>query len=231
MEKNKEFPIRFPELKDEIGLSDILNIDEFQRLQDLFAEAHGVASLITDPNGIPITKPGNFTRLCRDFILKSERAYVNCMKSDTIIGRQNHTGPVIQQCMCEGLRDLGASITVGGMQIANWTIGQVRNDEFDQEKVLKFAGEIGSGRGEFMEAYQEVPVMLAGQFKKITNVHFAFAKELSEKAYANLQLQNQIAEREKSTYLLQESETRFQMLFNHAPLSYNAVKFTQEEVR
>lgn len=216
---------------DEVQLSDILDLDELQHLQDLFADANGVASLITTPNGIPLTKPSNFTRLCSDFIQKSEKGCVNCMKSNAIIGRQNYTGPVIQHCICEGLRDAGASITVGGMHIANWAIGQVRNEEFDQEQVLKFADEIGAGRVEFLEAYVEVPVMPVEKFEKIAEMLFAFAKEISLKAYTNLQLKKQIDEAEKSSNQLKASEERFQMLFERAPLSYQSLDFNGNLIR
>ena len=40
--------------------SDLFSVEELQRLQDLFSNATGVASLITEPDGTPITKPTNF---------------------------------------------------------------------------------------------------------------------------------------------------------------------------
>ena len=51
-----------------VYFSDIFNLDDIQRLPDLFSDANGVASLITNPDGIPITRPSNFCRLCNDII-------------------------------------------------------------------------------------------------------------------------------------------------------------------
>ncbi len=188
-----------------IQFSDLFILEDIQRLQDLFADAHGVASVITTTDGKPVTKPSNFTRLCINIIRKTEKGCANCFKSDAAIGMQNSSGPIIQFCMSGGLWDAGASITVGGKHIANWLIGQVRNEEVDEERMVQYADEIGADSADFMEALYEVPVMSVEQFKKVSKMLFAFANELSEKAYNNYQLKIQIAEREKAVTSLRES--------------------------
>ena len=64
---------------DQLEFTDIFDIAELQRLQDLFAETHGVASLITRPNGTPITAPSNFTRLCKSIIRETAKGCSNCI--------------------------------------------------------------------------------------------------------------------------------------------------------
>jgi len=49
-------------------LNDLFDQQEIQKLQDLFAEANGVASILTFPDGTPITKPSRVTLLYRDTI-------------------------------------------------------------------------------------------------------------------------------------------------------------------
>ncbi|MDO9065457.1 MAG: PocR ligand-binding domain-containing protein, partial [Chloroflexota bacterium] len=100
-----------------------------QRIQDFFADATGVASIIIRPDGTPITNPSNFCRLCNEIIRKTDIGLTNCIKSDAEIGRPNPSGPVIQPCLSGGLWDAGVSIIVGGKHIANWLIGQVKNEE------------------------------------------------------------------------------------------------------
>ncbi|MEI8245915.1 MAG: PocR ligand-binding domain-containing protein, partial [Lentisphaerota bacterium] len=150
-----------------IRFSDIFKLDEIQRLQDLFSDASGVASIITHPDGTPITRPSNFCRLCNDIIRKTEKGCANCFKSDAILGRYNASGPVVQPCLSGGLWDAGASITVGGKHIANWLIGQVRNAKLDEQRMIKYADEIGADREEFMKALHEVPVMQVEKFNKV----------------------------------------------------------------
>ena len=193
----------------EFKFEDIFDIEEIQHLQDLFADASGVASIITNPDGTPITRPSNFCRLCKDIIRTTEKGRANCFTSDAIIGRQNPSGPVAQPCLSGGLWDAGASITVGGIHIANWLIGQVRNEELDVHQMIRYADEIGVNRDEFRKALLEVPVMPRSQFTRVSDMLFAFAKELSEKAYNILQLKKVIAEKEKATALLRESEAKY----------------------
>ncbi len=204
------------EVINDIQFSDIFNIGDIQRLQDLFADAHGVASIITDTEGTPITRPSSFCRLCDDIIRKTEKGRANCYQSDSVLGSHNSSGPVVQLCLSGGLWDAGASITVGGKHIANWLIGQVRNEESNEQRMILYADEIGANKEDFRKALNEVPVMSFEQFNKVSKMLFAFANELSEKAYSNLQLKMQIAEREKETEQLRETEERYRMLFEQS---------------
>lgn len=180
-----------------IIFEDVFNIDDIQRLQDLFSDASGVASIITHPDGTPITKPSNFCRLCNDIIRNTDKGLSHCFQSDAMIGRYNPSGPILWPCLSAGLWDAGASITVGGKHIANWLIGQVRNDALDEEKMVQYADEIGVDREEFLKALHEVPVMSIEQFDKLAKMLFAFAKELSEKGYNNLLLKNRLSKEMK----------------------------------
>ena len=52
----------------DLRFEDFFDLREVQIIQDSFAVATGVASLITSPEGIPLTRPSNFTRLCSQVI-------------------------------------------------------------------------------------------------------------------------------------------------------------------
>ena len=199
-----------------IQFGDIFKIEEIQRLQDLFSDATGVASLITYPDGNAITRPSNFCRLCENIIRKTEKGLANCIKSDLHIGGNSHADVVMQPCLSCGLWDAGVRIMVAERHIANWLIGQVRNEEMDEKRMMRYADEIGVNRTEFMNALSEVPYMTVKQFEKVTQMLSAFANELSEKAYTNLQLKIQFAEREKAMELLSESEEKFRNSFENS---------------
>jgi ligand-binding sensor protein len=140
---------------------DILDLDEMQRIQDAFSAATGVASIITAPGGHPLTRPSNFSRLCQDVIRKTERSLANCMRSDAVLGRPNPDGPIMQPCLSCGLWEGGASIYAGDRHIANWLIGQVRNETQDDAVMLTYARSIGADEDVFREALAEVTRMLS----------------------------------------------------------------------
>jgi len=201
----------------DIHFEDVFNLEEIQRLQDLFSDASGISSIITHPDGTPITKPSNFGRLCNDIIRKTEIGLKNCYHSDAMIGVDNkdgiHTGP----CLSCGLWDSGTRITVSGKHIANWIIGQVRTEEIDVQRMLRYADEIGANKEDFLEALNEVQVMTVDQLNKASKILYAFANEISEKAFKNLQLKMQIAEQEKATTALRNSEAHLHTLLQTIP--------------
>ena len=188
-----------------VSFTDLFNLEEFQRFQDLFADTHEVASIITNTNGTPITKPSNFTRLCNDIIRTTEKGCKNCFHSDAVLGRNNPGGPIIHPCLSGGLLDAGVSITVGGKHIANWLIGQVRYDDLNEEEMLAYADQIGANREDFKLALHEVPKMSEAKFNKIAQILFVLANELSVKSYNRLKLQLQIDKLEIVTKQLEES--------------------------
>ncbi|BBO91659.1 PAS domain S-box protein [Desulfosarcina ovata] len=199
---------------DGLAFEDLFNLTDIQHLQDLYAEAFGVAALITRPDGTPITRPSNFTVLCSQFIRNTEKGSKNCNISDALIGRHNPSGPIIQPCLSAGLCNAGASITVGGRHIANWLIGQVRNENQKEADIMDYARELGADESAFRAAYRQVPVMSQEQFERIANVLFAVANQLSMSAYQNVQQARFISERKQ----IEESLRLTQFIFDKAPI-------------
>ncbi len=200
-----------------VTFEELFNVNDVQRLQDEFAKATGVASIITDPDGIPLTAPSNFTRLCNDIIRKSEKGCSNCYKSDAALGCHNPDGPTIQPCLSGGLWDAGAGITVAGQHIANWLIGQVRDDTQSEEKMAVYAREIGVDEAFFLEAFREVPAMSHSQFEQVANTLFTLATQLSTAAYQNIQQARFINERKQAELELQESRKQYRNLIEGTP--------------
>jgi PAS domain S-box-containing protein len=180
-----------------IAFDDLFNLAEIQRIQDEFAAATGVAASITLPNGTPITAPSNFTCLCRDIIRKTEKGCSNCFKSAAVLGRHHPEGPVVQPCMSGGLWEAGVSIMVGDRHIANWLIGQVRDETQTDAAMRVYAREIGADEQQFMDAFYNVRVMPLEHFEKIAQALFTLANQLSTSAYQNIQQARFIAEEKK----------------------------------
>ncbi len=201
-----------------IALEDLFNIDDIQRLQDEFSQATGVASIITRTDGTPITSPSNFCRLCIDIIRKTEKGRANCYKSDSIIGRASTQGPTVQPCLSGGLWDAGAGISVGGRHIANWLIGQVRDETQTEENMRRYAREIEADENDLIEAFRKVPVMSREQFERVAQALYTLANQLSNFAYQNIQQARFIAERQQAEEALRESEEQFRVMFELASI-------------
>jgi len=172
---------------DAVQFEDLFDPVTIQRIQDEFATAMGIASIITHPDGTPITRPSNFTRLCSDIIRETEKGRNNCFHSDAELGRTNAEGPTIRPCLSCGLWDAGASITVGNKHVANWLIGQVRDETQTEEKMREYARSIGADASGFIKAFREIPSMTLSHFTAISRNLYTIANQLSQMAYQNVQ--------------------------------------------
>ena len=192
----------------DITLDELFAMEDLQRLQDEFAEATGVASIITTTDGVPITRPSNFCRLCADIIRATKTGRANCCHSDAVIGKACGDQPTIQPCLSGGLWDAGAAISVGGRHIANWLIGQVRDETQSVAKIRAYAKEIGADPDLAAAAFAEVPAMSRNRFAAIARMVHTLASQLSTMAYQNIRQARFIAERRRADEALLQSETK-----------------------
>jgi len=197
---NLDQDVRFPELFD---------LAEIQKLQDQFAQAFGVASIITYPNGTPITNPSNFCRLCNEIIRTTEKGLEHCIYSDSVVGVSKPDGPTIQPCLSGGLWDAGSSITIGGVHIANWLIGQVRDQTQDIEKIRLYARKIGANEEDALQAFSEVTPMSEERFRLVAEMLHTMTRQMSQLAYQNIQQARYINDRKHALELLAQSEEQY----------------------
>lgn len=228
--KNRSRPFVASSLK----FSELFDLKEIQEIQNAFALATGVASIITKPDGTPITQPSNFCRLCKDIIRQTEKGLKNCIHSDAVIGRNNPSGPIMQPCLSAGLWDGGASINVEGVHIANWLIGQVRNEEQNDKDMLAYAREIGANEVEYSEALNEITEMSSERFAAVCNALFLMSNLMSNIAYQNLQqgrLIIQLKQTEQSLLNVQvDLEERVEDRTKDLKQSYDELQKTQEQL-
>jgi len=182
-----------------VELEDLFNLKDIQLLQDQFAEATGVASIITRTDGTPITKPSRFCRLCQDLIRTNDKGSQNCIKSDAALGTTDEAGPTVQPCLSGGLWNAGARIEIEGKHVANWLIGQVRIEAPQKGTIRKYAKSIGIDPEEAAKAFDEVSMMSKDKFESVAQALYTLAKQLSMVAYQNVQQARFIAERQKAT--------------------------------
>lgn len=195
----------------QFSFEELFDLEEIQRIQDSFSEATGVASLITKPDGTPITRPSNFCRLCK-IIRSTQKGAENCHRSDSALGVMDTSGPKVQTCLSGGMWDAGASISFGGKHVANWLIGQVLDQDFDRQRVMSYAKEIGADEKEFRAALGEVKTMSRAQFDQAAWLLYVLANQMSNLTLQNMKQARFIMEKNQAELDLVESEKRFREL-------------------
>jgi PAS domain S-box-containing protein len=189
-----------------LEFKDLFDINEVQKIQDAFCDATGVASLILEPDGTPITKPSNFCFLCNDIVRKNERGSQNCTYSDVELGKKSGAGPSVQRCLSSGLWDGGTSIQIGNKTIARWLVGQVRDESFDLDEMTKYADEIGTDKEAYRKALEDVPVMSKQRFENICKAVYLIGQQLSNLAAQNVQQARFITEKRRAEQAQQLSD-------------------------
>ena len=195
-----------------ITFEDLFALGKIQRIQDDFADATGVASIITKVDGTPITQPSNFCRFSEDIIRKIEKNLINCVVSDSNIWRHNSEAAIVERCKSGGLWDAGAGIIVGGRHIANWVIGQVRDEEQTEDQIIRYAREIGVDESELRDAFREFPSMSLNRFMKIARMLLTIVNQLSESAYQKLKQNHFINETKPFENNPKKSEQKYRAL-------------------
>lgn len=81
--------------------------------------------------------------------------------------------------------DGGASICVGEEHVANWLVGQVLDETYDEERMVAYTGVVGADPGQFREALHEVTRTSRAQFRKVDQLLFQVVRQISELAPQN----------------------------------------------
>lgn|GEM_PF-767608 len=174
---------------------ELFNLKQMQRLQDLFFAASGVAGVITDTAGNPITRPSGFCSLCADIIQKTEKGLSNCQMAGSVRGSCLGKGIRVQRCLSGGLVHGGVSIIVGGRHMANWLIGPIIDESFSLEDLLAYADEIGAEKEVYRRELLKVKRMPMLQFRKVCNYLYMSVQMLSQYAAKNICLGHEIKNR------------------------------------
>ncbi len=106
-------------------LVDLISVDLLQKVQDNFSAAVGVAMVIVDEHGEPVTRPSGFSAFCKS-VRVIETFRDDCFRCDDLGGRKAlATGqPAIYRCHC-GLVDFAAPILMRGRYLGAVISGQV----------------------------------------------------------------------------------------------------------
>ncbi|WP_195715208.1 PocR ligand-binding domain-containing protein [Ancylomarina sp. 16SWW S1-10-2] len=174
--------------KEVVDILQLIELKELQKLQDLFADVHHVASSITYPDGRQITKPSNFCSLCKDIIRQTEKGRERCLKSKLIVGKFNPDGPTFNECKNIGLMDAVVNVTIGDKHIANWSIGQVRCENHNTNRIAECAQELGVDKDLFLNAFNEVPFMEESRLHQIVSLLNVYVNQFVENAYNKYRL-------------------------------------------
>ncbi|ADL13740.1 sensor histidine kinase [Acetohalobium arabaticum] len=126
----------FLNIDQDLNLTDLIDVDILQQIQDRFAEATGLAAIIVDDQGDPVTEPSNFSDIC-SLVLSTDEGKKSCFNynfsKDDFESKED---PVVFHCHM-GFVDLVIPIIVADECFGVVKCGQILPKESEDEIVNK----------------------------------------------------------------------------------------------
>ncbi len=184
--------------QDLINITDIIDIDLLQEIQNSFSNATGVTAIITDINGVSVTKPSNFNEMCK-IIRQTKKGLSHCIEFAKSMGLESaeNLSTNYRACTGCGFVEASAPIFVGNKHLANWIIGQTSFSDINEEKIKSYAEEIDVNSDILLAEFRKVELIPYEQFKKRVDLLWLFSKTLSSYAYHNIKLTRKLVEERK----------------------------------
>ena len=185
--------------KDKILLTDLIDLDTLQKIQDFFTKMTGVASIITDIDGIPVSKGTNFSDFCFKYTRNSELGLSRCQecaKRGIQLAFEKGT-PQLYRCHT-GLVDFAAPIIADELLVGGFIGGQLLAEEPDCDKIEQLAKEFDFDAEEYIQAAKQVQRIGKEKYEDILNALKDTISILSSIATNNYKLRLATEEVEKS---------------------------------
>lgn len=175
-------------------LGEIVNTQILQEIQDKFSEATGLAAVIVDPEGNPITNPSNFTKFC-SYIRSRSQGLTRCVQCDDEGGRRNQK-PFVYKCHA-GLTDLAAPIVVENQYIGAFLAGQVilaQEDHDVKGEMFQCTADLELEDELLSEFFDIVEVVPEKRLKAAADLIYIMSNYIVEIGVANLAGKNLVKE-------------------------------------
>ena len=192
-------------------LQDLIDIEQFQALQDRLNAIYSFPSAIIDNDGSILTATA-WQDVCTRFHRQNPECERQCIQSDQyILGHLAEANPAVTYRCPHGLVDNAMPIVVDGEHLGNFFTGQFFLEKPDLDFFRAQARRCGFDEDAYMEAVKKVPVWTREQLDSYLSFIKGLIGVVSETGLKNLRA---IEARRKS----EESERQFQAMFETASI-------------
>ena len=190
------------DIENRLNLTDLIDTETLQQIQDAFSDMTGMAALTTDCDGIAITQGSCFEDFCEKYTRASELGRHRCERCD-INGAEisRKYGCSISYHCHAGLVDFAAPIMANGEIVGSFIGGQVLVEPPYIPSIRDTAVELGIDPDEYEAAVKRVPIVSREQVEKAAHSLYVIASTLSSIAYKSYELHKSNLEIEKASHM------------------------------
>ena len=173
-------------MEEDIYITDLIDADVLQKIQDSFAGITNIATLTVDVNGKMVTRGSNLADFCMKYTRNSSEGSRRCEECYRRGAQQAFLeGRAISFVCHNGLVDFAAPIHANGKFIGAVIGGQILTDEPDILKIRDKAEELGIDPLRYVQAIQKVNIVDRDSIDKAIHFLYILSNVLSELAYSN----------------------------------------------
>lgn len=194
--------------RNNIKISDLINVEEYQEMQDNWTKATGIGFITVDAEGKPVTKQSGFTDFCQALREKEEYRDL-CYFCDDCGGRKARKigKPYVYTCHT-GLVDFAIPIMLGNQYVGAILAGQVNAQDKETLKPITSRKVDWEKDEELVELYNKTPKMTLEKILAVSDVIFESYKYFAEKEYV-YKVDKEL--KEKKLKLMKEEKLRIEM--------------------
>lgn len=184
----------------QLHLTDLIDVEILQQIQDAFSDMTGMAALTTDEFGNPVTKGSNFTEFCMTYTRMSKLGKARCENCDKRGAEITlESGKSCTYYCHAGLVDFAAPIMANGVMVGSFIGGQILTSEPELEKFENIAKELDIDPEKYKEAVKKVRITDKKSIDKAAQSLCTIANTLSNIAYKSYCLYHSNIEIEKAS--------------------------------
>ncbi|HWR42173.1 sensor histidine kinase [Sporomusa sp.] len=182
------------------ALAEIVNTQILQEIQDKFSETTGIAAVVVDADGKPVTKPSKFTDFC-SYVRSFPEGLARCMACDDRGGRKamELQRPFVYHCH-SGLTDFAAPIIVQNEYVGALLAGQVvlpLKDFNAKYEICRRLSHMGMNEKILSELFDAVEITPENRLKAAADLLHIMANYIVEMGVTNI-VQKQLMEELKA---------------------------------
>lgn len=195
-----------------VQLTDLLDVESLQTVQDAFYRMTGIACILTDENGTPITQGSGTPFFCRDLIGSVAAGKELCAEQERVgANGKLHAGQVEIFTCHAGMCVFAAPIFVEERYIGAFIGGQVFTEQPDEKTVRAHAKELGLDPQAYLDALGEVKILPREGIERAAKFLNRLANVMSQMALNNYKMLAKSKELEN----ISRMKTEFLTTVNH----------------
>ncbi len=186
-------------MQGDLHITDLIDADILQQVQNAFSKLTGIACITTDANGITVTEGTNFTDFCMKYTRKSTLGCLRCEQCDKYGAETALKNQATTAYYCHaGLLDFAAPIMAGDTMIGCFIGGQVLTEPPVMSKIMETARSINVDPVTYWNAATEIKIVPKESLDTTADFLRTIAGVLSNIAHHKLMINQANIEVEKA---------------------------------